>query len=253
MADWLGYWDDAYGTEAVVEVVDNGNTTFGEIKRQVLINFNKPDGRTMLVVEQAINNALKTIARVKDFDELKVLDITNAFTALEVKSYHIVNDLNLTRPKDIYSIRLMDEGNSRKLNFVIPGKLDDVIPYPELTGFGKSNWYTRRGRYLELFRIPDAIYPLYIQYSQWPAIMVANEDEIPFVNIDDVIVELASDMALSKLEGGGMGDWAQRAQQLLGLAVQEETTRPDEVVIAAQFNSKQRQLGEYWADPFYKG
>ena len=142
-------------------------TTYGELKRQVFLKLQNSDGVTRLAVEQAINEAQKNIARVKDFDELVVLDTTNAFTDINKKSYHIETDLLLVRPKDIYSIRYMDAENSRKLDYVHPREIDDQIPYTEIFGTGRPSWYTVRGLYIELFRIPNAVKPLYISHSQW--------------------------------------------------------------------------------------
>ena len=56
------------------------STNFKELKRQVMLRMPSVDGRTVLAVEQAINDAHKVIAMVKDFDDLKVLDIANAAT-----------------------------------------------------------------------------------------------------------------------------------------------------------------------------
>jgi len=168
--------------------------------------------------------------------------------------YHIEDDLDLTRPKDIYSIRLMDSANSRKLTYVPPRELDSKIPYTDLVGTGRSSWYTVRGRYIELFRIPDDVYPLYISYSQWPAAadFTDSSDATPFERIDHVIVSLATDMALASLEGGS-GDWFQRAKQLLGTAVSEEVTRPDQLLVARPFqSSKVGPIGEYWNNPWVK-
>lgn len=227
--------------------------TFGELKQQVYLAVGSVDGKTTLMVEQAINNAHRIIASVKDFDELMVLDTTNAATVADVKSYHIVDDFALTRPKDIYSIRYMDEGNSRKLQYISFRRLDDSVPYTEIVGTGKPNFYTRRGMNIELYKIPDEAKSLYIQYSQWPVTLTLDADESPFLNIDDVIVGLSSDMTLALLDGvGGMSGWTSRANQLLGLTIKEEATRPDRTLVAQPFTIIQKPTGEYWKDPFYK-
>lgn len=228
-------------------------STFAELKRQVVMKLEEvPSGEVMLTVEQAINDAMHVIAMVEDFDDLMVMDTTNAATVEDQKLYHIEDDLSLERPKDIYSIRLMDEGNSRKLIYVPPTEIDLKIPYTEISGTGRSKWYTRRGKYIELYRIPDDAYDLYVYHSQWPEVMDADSDTIPFANLDLVIVTLAVDMSV---RGGSVTDWLPRAKELLALGVREEGDRPDAVMVAKPFSPSEDYFGpgEYWVDPFYKG
>jgi len=229
------------------------NTTYGELIRLVMLNLHpRTDGITRLAVEQAINDAHKVIACAHDFDELMVLDTTNAATVDGTKMYHIEDDLGLVNPKDIYSIRLMDDAESRKLTYVPFRELDRVIPYTEIVGEGKPNWYTMRGKYIEFYRIPDDAYDLYIQHSQWPLELSDETNETSFENIDYAIVALASDMALASLEGGG-SDWLARAKQLLGGGIREEDRKPDQFLCAQPFNPLgDAHMGEYWNNPWVK-
>ncbi len=228
-------------------------TSFKELKRQVFLKMpGHVDGIAQLAVEQAINDAQTVIAYTKDFDELIFLDTANAKTTANTNLYHMTSNLNLTRPKDIYSIRLMANDNSRKLTYVPLRKLDEIVPYTNQTGTGYPDWYTIRGEYVELYKIPNANYSLYIQHSRWPAILSNETDTTPFVNIDPVIVTLAVEMALSSLEGSS-GDWFSRARQLLGLSVKEETARPDQVFVAQPFNPAPSGIvGEYWNNPWIR-
>lgn len=227
--------------------------TFGEAKRKLFLRLNASDGRTTLAIEEAVNEALRYVAMVKDFDDLMYLDTTNAFTVENQKLYHLETDLLLTRPKDIYSIRYMDEANSRKLKYVPASELDDSIPYTEISGYGKPKWYTQRGLYIELFRIPDEAKPLYIQYSQWPAALTVDTDEIPYRNIDPAITTLSAEIASSILEASSPSDWVQRARELLAGSVKEEIERPDRTYVATPFEGGKTYKGEYWNDPFYRG
>ena len=116
-------------------------TTYKEFIRRVLINLQpRNDGIVVMAVEQAINDAQKVIACVKDFDELMTLDTTHATTVDGTKLYHIEDDFDLVRPKDLYSIRLMDESNSRKLDYVPFRAMDERIPYTEMTGEGRPKY-----------------------------------------------------------------------------------------------------------------
>ena len=228
-------------------------TTFKELKRLVMLNLNpRTDGITLMAAEQGINDAQKVIACVKDFDELMTLDTTNAVTVADTKLYHVENDLNLVRPKDIYSIRLMDTDSSRKLEYVPFRQLDERVPYTEQTGTGRSNYYTVRGKKVEFYKIPDDSYRLYVQHSQWPTVLSADATEIEYENIDHVIVSLATEMAESSLEGG-TSDWLSKATQLLGISTNEEATRPDRMFVAQPFcASGFPHRGEYWNNPWVK-
>jgi len=228
-------------------------TTFKELRRQTLGKLEHSDGKAMLAVDQGINEAQKNIARVQDFDELIVLDTTHALTVASQKLYHLVTDLKLVRPKDIYSIRYMAEAESRKLTYVPPRKLDEEIPYTEIFSTGKPKWYTRRGKYIELFRIPDAVAPLYVLHSQWPAVLSADDDETPYENLDDVITTLGADIARSIIEEGVVSNWYQRAKELLGISLMEDVTRPDTTYVAQPFRARPvKLLGDYWLNPWVK-
>jgi hypothetical protein len=228
-------------------------TTYGELIRRVMLNLQpRADGITRLAVEQAINDAHKVIACVKDFDDLMVLDVTHAATVADTKLYHVETNFLLVRPKDIYSIRLMDDADSRKLTYVSFRDLDKYVPYTEITGTGRPTYYTVRGNSVELYPIPDAIYNLYIQHSQWPPLLVEVTDETCYVNIDFVITSLATDMALTSLDGGS-GDWLSRATQLLGMASSEDEVRPDEFHVAQPFSpTRVTYTGSYWLNPWIK-
>lgn len=229
-------------------------TTYKEFKRMVMLRMQDADsGKTILAVEEGINQAQKIIAMVQDFTELMVEDKTNAKTVASTKSYHITTDLGLVRPKDLYTIRLMDTTNSRKLTYVPFQMLDRDVPYTEQVATGKSKWYTRRGMYIELFPIPDDAYDLYIMHSQWPTPLAADADETDFVNIDHVIVALGTDIANDILEGTN-SDWMTKAQGYLGISIKEENYKPDTVLVAQPFNcgGGVRYSGEPWNDPFTK-
>lgn len=226
-------------------------TTFAEFKRRVMLGIPQVDGETLLTVEEAINIAHKVIACVRDFDDLMVLDTTNALTVASQKLYHIETDLLLVRPKDIYSIRLMATTESRKLVYVPPRELDDTIPYTEQVGEGKSKWYTRRGNYLELYRIPDDAYRLYVMHSQWPATLVNDTDVTPYSNIDHVIIGLSINIA-NELRIGQTSNWEEMANSMLSLSVGENASKPDEMLVAKPFNTRQYAPGEYWNNPFIK-
>ena len=130
--------------------------------------------------------------------------------------------------------------------------LDEKVPYTEISGTGRPVYYTIRGRYIELYRIPDAVYSLYIQHSQWPTTLTDDSDETSYLKIDHVIVALSTDMALASLEGGG-SDWFVRAKQLLGITLEEEETRPDQWYVAQPFQpTKVGPLGQYWLSPWVK-
>lgn len=239
------------------------NTTYKTLYGNVLFRLNtKEDGRALFAAKQAVNDAHKYIARVMDFEELKTLDTSGAATVASTKTYHLIDDWGLTRPKDLYTLRYMDTGSSRKLEYISPRELDEKIPYVESIGETKPKWYTRRGNNIDLIPIPSEAKSVYVYYSQWPLVLSSDSDTTSYENIDDVIVSLAADIAftmLRKEEKKEYGEkvfenWPQRAREYLGLATREHNYTPDKTYIAQPFGTARTGFsGEPWKDPFIRG
>lgn len=225
-------------------------TTYRELYSKVLFRLDKTDGRGVLAAQQSVNDACKVIARVRDWDELLELDTTNAATVASTKTYHLVDDWGLTRPKDVLSIRLMDESNSRKLTWLPPRELDKINPYPEGQGEERPTHYTQRGNEVELLPIPGDAYDCYVFYSQWPVALSADDDETVFSDIDDVIISLGTEMANAILENVSGTDWTSRAAALLAGATKEDQDRPDQRYVAQPFQVVKEPTGEWWKKPF---
>lgn len=231
--------------------------TFQTLYQKVLLRLNQSDGRAMLAAKEGVNSAHKYIAMVHDFDELITLDSSNANTVANLKTYVIgnsTNEWNLTRLKDILSIRYMDGDNSRKLDYVPSRTWDQTVPYPEGRGYDRPRYYTRRGNIFELYPIPANANSLYIQHSQWPTSLANDADTSSYDDVlEDVIVALGTEIAQAILSGGGIGNWTQRAKELLGLAGGEEEDKPDRTWVAQPFTSgDSAPLGEWWKMPFVK-
>ncbi|MCW7076426.1 MAG: hypothetical protein OCU18_03930 [Candidatus Syntrophoarchaeum sp.] len=238
------------------------NTTYRTLYSKVLFRLGMgEDGRALFAAREAVNDAQKYIARVTDFEELKVLDTDNASTAAGTKTYHLTDDWGLTRPKDLITLRYMDEGSSGKLVALSARELDEKLPYVESIGETVPKWYTRRGNNIDLVPVPSEAKSIYIFYSQWPLVLSDDSDETSYENIDDVIVALASDIAATMVrketqEYGTklLENWPQRAREYLGLAVREHNYKPDMTYIAQPFGTGNTGFsGEPWKDPFVKG
>ena len=227
-------------------------TTYKELYGKVLFRLNRgEDGRALIAAKEAVNDAHKAIARVQDFDELKVLDTTNAATVASTKTYHLVDDWGLTRPKDLFTLRYMDDSSSRKLVYLTARELDNKIPYVEGIGEQRPKYYTRRGLSVELIPVPEEAKSIYVYYSQWPLPLSDDTDQTSYEMLDDVIIALATDMALAALEGT-YTDWTTRAREYLSSSVGETRSRPDHEWVAAPFSTERVFTGEPWKDPFVK-
>jgi hypothetical protein len=227
-------------------------TTLAELRRKVLMGFKNIGGEEIMMAEEAINQACHVIAEVENFDDLLVYDTTNAKTVDGTARYHWVTDWGLTRPKDILSIVLHDDYNSRKLDHSPAQWLDKTMPYPEGVAEGKSEAYTKQGDYITLTRIPDAAYDLYVRYYQWPAVLTEDSDECSFTNIDSTIIALARDLFIS-YRGGLPLDAVVKAKAYLKPAKDNNRSAPDDLPIAKGFHSQGPiYVGEYWNNPFVK-
>ena len=141
-------------------------------------------------VRTYLNWAQKRIARYHSFHELNAL-ITTAATVADVKRYPLVtgtNNLGLTRPKDISSIRLIDSENSRTLHRWSQRKFDWWYPRPANYTTGRPRIYMRDGNNIEVFRIPNAAYDLSIRYPQWPSDLSSGSQTSDYENKDELLV-----------------------------------------------------------------
>ena len=141
-------------------------------------------------VRTYLNWAQKRIARYYNFHELNVL-YESAATVADVARYPLTtgtNNLGLTTPKDISSIRLIDDQNSRTLVRWSQRKFDRYFPYPTNYTTARPNIYIRWGNYVELFKIPDDAYTLYIRYPQWPTVFSTGSQTSDFDNKDQLVI-----------------------------------------------------------------
>lgn len=137
-----------------------------------------------------LNWAQQRTARHYGFHELNALQ-ESAATVDTVKTYPLVtgtNNLGLTRPKDITTIRLIDSENSRKLTRWNHRKFDLKFPYPTNYSTGRPTLYIRWGNSLEMFRIPNDAYTLYIRYPQWASDLDTAAQTSDFENKDQLLI-----------------------------------------------------------------
>jgi len=136
-----------------------------------------------------INFGQKRIARHYNFHELDNLQ-DSAATVDTVKRYPMVsgtNNFGLIRPKDIYSVRLMDSENSKVIQRRHRRWFDKHYPRPENYSGGRPDIYIRDGNYLEFFRIPNGTFDIYIRYPQWPTDLTTGSSS-DFENKDQMII-----------------------------------------------------------------
>lgn len=134
--------------------------------------------------------AQRRIARFHSFYELDALQ-ESAATVASVKRYPLTtgtNNLGLTRVKDIHSIRLIDSENSRNLIRWSYRKFDRIYPRPENYSTGRPHIYVRDGNNIEMYRIPDDAYTLYIRYPQWPTPFTSGSQTSDYDNKDELII-----------------------------------------------------------------
>ena len=160
----------------------------------------------------------------------------------------------LTSPKDIQSIRLIDDQNSIKLERFHVRKFDEKFPYPTNFAWQYPRIYTLRGLNIELFRIPDQYYNLYVTYPSWPTpFTIANTTQVSdFYYKDELIVTAAIlEGYMHFAEYEQVKVWEAVFQLKLKEAIHAEGD-VDWEPHASQFQSSKGgyQSGEPWLDPY---
>lgn len=200
-----------------------------------------------------LNWGQKRIARFYNFHELNVL-LTTATTATDVKRYPLssgTNNLGLTRPKDIQSIRLIDAENSRKLERWSYRKFDRWYPRPENYTSGRPRIYARHGNFVEMFRIPNDAYTLWIRYPQWPLDLTGATQTSDYENKDQLLITvgvLETYLALEEYADARV--WYERFLGQLRDAAHAEGDVDWEPEAEPHGARRDYRSGEPWIDPY---
>jgi hypothetical protein len=201
-----------------------------------------------------INWGQHRIARYYSFDELNAL-IESATTVASTKRYPLItgtNNLGLTRPKDITTVRLIDDHNSTKLERWSIRKFDAQYPYPENYAEQRPSIYIRWNNNIDLFRIPDDAYTLHIRYPQWPQDLATDGQTPDFEYKDQLIITAAIlEGYLHFEEYESASSWFKTFMGLLGehiKAVGNVDWSPDAEPFST--NPGGYTSGEPWLDPY---
>lgn len=172
-----------------------------------------------------LNWAQQRIARFYNWRELQV--IIESFTfASTVKRYPWVsgtNNMGLTRPRDIGSILLLDDYNSRRLVRVARPNFEKKYPRPENFANYRPRMYMVIGEAIEVFPIPDATYSTRIVYHQWPTPFTASSQTSDFSNKDQLLVVMTvMETYLALEEYSDAAIWFNKAMGMLTDAMKAE-------------------------------
>jgi hypothetical protein len=203
-----------------------------------------------------LNWGQQRMARFYSFHELNTYT-ESAATVTSVSRYPLVtgtNNLGLTRPKDIQSIRLIDSQNSRILVRKSPRWFDQKLPLITNYADGRPHIYIRWGNDVELFRRPDAAYTLYIRYPQWATDLTSGSTATDFERKDEVLIAAAileGYLHLEEYESAKI--WSARFIGLLTDAVRGEGDvdwEPQAQAMAGAYGQGGYTSGEPWIDPY---
>jgi len=201
-----------------------------------------------------LNMAQQRIARAYSFNELKTIK-TDSVTVDTVKTYPLetgTNNLGLTGIKDIESIRLIDSENSRKLKRWSYRKYDKKFPYPENYSTDRPHMYVRYGDNIELFKIPNDAYTLYIRYSKWATALTNTATSPDFLEKDQLLIAagvLETYLAFEEYVDAKI--WYERYSGLLYDAISGDSTMTDWDPLPEGFGEGSGAVsGAPWLDPY---
>lgn len=197
-----------------------------------------------------LNLAQVRTARRHYWNDLKQLSTSNATVASQ-KTYSFSTDWSLTNIHKIHSIRLISSNESRRLTQVGARRMDTWVPYPSSIAEGKPTGYVRWGDNCELVPIPDAIYTLWIRWSNWPTAFSASDSECDILNIDDLLIAATAAWAYKIIDQPENAlEWAGIAEGLYQNALENDEEEPDYVPEPEGAGAGERGFNcNYWLYP----
>lgn len=158
-----------------------------------------------------------------------------------------------TRMKDLYSVTVQDGARSRKLTYVHARDFDREVPRPATYTEGLPTWYVDYHSTFELFKIPDAVYPLIIRCGVYPADFANDAAESTLLRKDALICAIATVFgfwSLRELEDATY--WGtQMVPPLYEASLTGDHSGEDWVPVARGFTTQAPTLdGSWWTNPF---
>ncbi len=203
------------------------------------------------IAEARINRWLdwsqQYLADLHTYEEMRKTDATLVTVASS-------NSLSWpTRMKDLYSLRLIDGADSRKLVYVHQRHFDEVVPLASTYSEGRPSWYVDYGSTFELFQIPDAVYNLTARFSQYPIDFAFDTSESVLIRKDALICGVATVFGfwtLRELEDAAY--WgSQLVPPLYEASLTGDHSGEDWTPVARGFGQGESVMsGNWWENPF---
>jgi hypothetical protein len=223
--------------------------TLEQLSAEVRSNLgNRIDLDTRLT--QILNLTQIRIARRFDFDELKRAITMNTSITADPAADKIITIPVSQDIKRLYNVRVLDDSRSHKLTQYVTSEWDTKIPEPEYFSRGLPTMFTRWGRRdLELYKVPDKEYPLFIRLIVMPAELTTGESS-DLLHMDDVILALATSWSFLSL--------GQRERANEWFVVFRNSLRDVLDMRGYEYDLKLDAMpdagvgAEYWRDPFIR-
>ena len=196
-----------------------------------------------------LNRAQTQIARRYDM----LFKISTASTVASTKDYALPSNVRC-----VFSHRLEDGLNSRRLIPLMPWEFDRVYPKPNEITTGRPDFYIpyKTTNTFELFRIPDATYTLRMRHSVWPSALSADGSTSDYqtsgIDLDDAIISLGTSFGFKYLqELVDSATWKKEAlEEARRVWLEESSSFPDWVPVGRGFTGAESSIaGEYYNDP----
>ena len=193
--------------------------------------------------ENVLNFAQEKINRFYPFSEMEEIEDK---TTSENTRFVTLDSV----PRNIISVRLLDDSMSRKLIYVPRPKFDRLAPYPESYATGRPEFYTFFENKLELYRVPDDEYSLRVRYIKKPTRFTTSSDTTSdYIWKDDIIVALATAYAFRSLARFDLArNWEAEADRMLRAARESDKHFTDFGMGDGLSNGS----APYYQDPFVK-
>lgn len=229
-----------------------GTLSLADLKTEIKAGLgNRTDLDSRLT--RFLNLAQQRLARLHDFDEMEKISLsTFPYTNTPADKY-----MSLPGIREVYSFKLIDAQQSRKLRQVEPRMWNTVIPAPQSFTRYKPTHYTVWANTIVLYPLANAAgIPCELWWTKWPtdfsdSDLNATSD---YLQKDEILIELALVYAYNSLAkvDDAQSHW-QRAMPLIGEALHTDMSKPDLDIRPGPSLDEALQLpGEYWNDPFIR-